>query len=334
MNATPAAICAAFTGAVVAVVSAHLLTPLARRFGFVDPPGARKLQLAPVPLVGGVAILAACLSAFATRRLLAAPANVVDLASLWLPLATMAVGLLDDRSQKTLSPGWKGLLTLAALAVALALAPAGGRSWFASGIALVALFALVHATNTIDHVDGLCAGCCALALFAAAGAAIQREEPGLAPWLAALGGGALGFLFLNFPRARVFLGDSGTLLLGGCLAWLWLHWQRPEVFLLATVPLADFLSVAWLRVRAGGLPWLGDRRHVTHRLIARGHSPTRAVLALLALQAAAAVCGGWLLAHPLPIATATATTGLALALVALAFVGVAPPESGPESGTE
>src|SRR6185295_8434988 len=98
----------------------------------------------------------------------------------------------------------------------------------------------------------------------------------------------------------------GTLLLGGVLAGLWLHWRRPEVFLLATVPLADFLSVAWLRVRAGVRPWIGDRRHVTHRLIESGVSPTRAVLALICLQAPAAITGAWLLAHPLPIATATA----------------------------
>jgi len=141
--------------------------------------------------------------------------------------------------------------------------------------------------------------------------------------LSALGGGALGFLFLNFPRAQVFLGDSGTLLLGGCLAGLWLHWRRPEVFLLATVPLADFLSVAWLRVRAGERPWNADRRHVTHRLIAGGVSPTRAVLALLCLQAAAAATGAWLLAHPMALTTATAITAGAIGVVALSFCAIA-----------
>jgi UDP-GlcNAc:undecaprenyl-phosphate/decaprenyl-phosphate GlcNAc-1-phosphate transferase len=190
--------------------------------------------------------------------------------------------------------------------------------------ALAALFALVHATNTVDHVDGLCAGSSALALVAAAAAAAQLGEAELSLRVFALAGGAGGFLFLNFPRARLFLGDGGTLLLGGCLAWLWLHWRRPEVFLFATVPLADFISVAWLRARGGGVPWIGDRRHVTHRLIARGVTPTRAVLALLALQAAAATGGGWLLAHPMALAAATATTAAAILLVALAFLGVAP----------
>jgi UDP-GlcNAc:undecaprenyl-phosphate GlcNAc-1-phosphate transferase len=330
MNSTGAAVVAAIVGGVVAQVAARVSIPFARRFGFVDPPGARKLQLAPVPLVGGVALLLAALSGFATshftRTADATPSAGANAAGLWLPLATMAVGLLDDRSGKRLSAGVKALLTLVALAVALASVGFGGVSGgvLAFTAALVALFALVHATNTIDHADGICAGCCALALFAAAAAAAQRDETELALRIVALAGGAAGFLFLNFPRARVFLGDSGTLLLGGCLAWLWLHWQRPEVFLLATVPLADFTSVAWLRVRAGGLPWLGDRRHVTHRLMARGHSPARAVLALLCLQAAAVVSGGWLLAHPLPLATATAITGGAIAIVALAFLGIAP----------
>lgn len=326
MTVAAAALVAAAVGAAVAVAAARLVTPLARRFGFVDPPGGRKLQSEPVPLTGGLALLLAGLSGLVTSRL-ARPDNpvgalVVNGAATWLPLATMAVGILDDRSGKRLTAGWKAVLTL--LALTLALASGGGSGLFAFGAALIALFALVHATNTIDHVDGLCSGCCALALFAAGHAAAALGEAELAVRIAALAGGAAGFLFLNFPRARVFLGDGGTLLLGGCLAWLWLHWRRPEVFLLATVPLADFLSVAWLRARSGGAPWIGDRRHVTHRLIARGATPTRAVLALLALQAAAVACGGWLLAHPIAAGAATAVTAAVLLLVALAFLGVAP----------
>ena len=93
--------------------------------------------------------------------------------------------------------------------------------------------------------------------------------------------------------------------------------------MLACVPLADFLSVAWLRVRAGVRPWIGDRRHVTHRLIASGVSPTRAVLALLCVQAAAASAGAWLLSHPLPLSAATAVAATVVVLVALAFAGLA-----------
>ena len=331
MTPAAAALVAAGGGAAIAVAAAKLLTPLARRLGFVDPPGERKLQSEPVPLVGGAALLLAALFGFVMGRLGRPAVPVDDVATsatgsgaaLWLPLATLAVGWLDDRSGKRLSAGWKALLTLIALALAVALA-GGGLGFAGFAAALAALFALVHATNTVDHVDGLCAGSCALALIAAAAAAAQLGEAELSLRILALAGGTGGFLFLNFPRARLFLGDGGTLLLGGCLAWLWLHWRRPEVFLLATVPLADFLSVAWLRVRSGGLPWIGDRRHVTHRLIARGISPARAVLALLVLQAAAATCGGWLLAHPMALATATAATAGAILLVALAFLGVAP----------
>jgi UDP-GlcNAc:undecaprenyl-phosphate GlcNAc-1-phosphate transferase len=231
----------------------------------------------------------------------------------------LAVGVLDDARGKSLRPGTKALLTLVA-ASRLALSGLGLPLLVAS---LAPLFALVHAVNTVDHVDGLCAGSAALALFDASAAALLLGESGLSIWLGALGGGALGFLFLNFPRARVFLGDSGTLLLGGVLASLWLHWRRPEVFLLAAVPLADLLSVAWLRVRAGARPWIGDRRHVTHRLIASGVTQTRAVLALLCLQAAAASTGAWLLAHPLPLGAATAVAAAGIGLVALAFAGLA-----------
>jgi UDP-GlcNAc:undecaprenyl-phosphate GlcNAc-1-phosphate transferase len=320
MNPELAPPLAALLGAAAALAAAHLLAPLARRLGFVDPPGPRKLHTAPVPLVGGAALLLAALVGFVASAALGAGGGGLPKAALFLPLAMLAVGVLDDARGKSLRPGTKALLTLVALAAALA---DSGLPLVAALLAIAPLFALVHATNTIDHVDGLCAGTAALALLDASAAALLLDEHALAIRLGALGGGALGFLFLNFPRARVFLGDGGTLLLGGVLAGLWLHWRRPEVFLLACVPLADFLSVAWLRVRAGVRPWIGDRRHVTHRLIASGVAPTRAVLALLCLQAAAASTGAWLLAHPLPLGTATAIAAAVVVLVALAFAGLA-----------
>jgi UDP-GlcNAc:undecaprenyl-phosphate GlcNAc-1-phosphate transferase len=319
MNPEAAPPLAALAGAAVACTAARLLAPLAVRCHFVDPPGPRKLHAAPVPLVGGAALLLAALAGLAACAV-SGNASGLRAAAVALPLATMAIGVLDDTRGKSLRPGTKALLTLVALVAALADARVG---LVTGALAIVPLFALVHAVNTIDHVDGLCAGSAALALFDASAAALLLGESGLAIWLGALGGGALGFLFLNFPRARVFLGDSGTLLLGGVLASLWLHWRRPEVFLLAAVPLADLLSVAWLRVRAGARPWIGDRRHVTHRLIASGVAPTRAVLALLCLQAAAASTGAWLLAHPLPLGAATAVAATGIGLVALAFAGLA-----------
>jgi len=315
---------AALAGAAVAFAASHALAPVALRWRFVDPPGPRKLHAAPVPLVGGAALLLAALAGFVASAWFGGTGTAgrgLPLAALALPLATLAIGALDDAHGKTMRPAVKALLTLAALAACLA---GAGVGFGASLLAIAPLFALVHATNTIDHVDGLCAGTAALALLDAAAAALLLGDAELAIRLAALGGGALGFLFLNFPRARVFLGDSGTLLLGGVLAALWLHWRRPEVFLLATVPLADFLSVAWLRVRAGAKPWIGDRRHVTHRLVASGVPQTRAVLALLCLQAAAASVGAWLLAHPLPLATAVAVAAGGIVLVALVFAGLAP----------
>ena len=105
---------------------------------------------------------------------------------------------------------------------------------------------------------------------------------------AALSGACLGFLFFNWPKGRIFLGDTGSMLIGYSLASLsvmGVYTRGAEVpalavlaplFILA-VPLLDVLAVVLLRLKDGRAPWRGDRCHVSHRLVARGLGPLAAV---------------------------------------------------------
>ncbi len=283
MTVVAQAAAAAAIALVVARLAAGALAKRAAKLALVDRPGERKPQPAPVPLVGGIAVLGGAAAGIVVAASLSGELrHFLDPLRLLPPFLCFLVGLADDRGGKRLSAPVKGGATLVFLVLSR---PEPWRSpstfvWLA--LAWLAL----HAMNTVDHANGL-SGLVALAAAAAAcAAAIAIDAAWPSGLAAALGGAAAGFLFLNFPRGRVYLGDSGTLLLGGCLATALLERRRPELLLLAAVPLADLLSVAVLRVRAGAKPWIGDRRHVTHRLIERGVPAAAAVLGLALVQVA------------------------------------------------
>jgi UDP-GlcNAc:undecaprenyl-phosphate GlcNAc-1-phosphate transferase len=105
-------------------------------------------------------------------------------------------------------------------------------------------------------------------------------------------GTLLGFLVFNFPPAKIFMGDAGSLVIGFFVALLTVrttyyhqaqsgHWY--QVFLpliVMAVPLYDFLSVTFLRISQGKSPFVGDTQHFSHRLKRRGLSDVQAVLTL------------------------------------------------------
>jgi UDP-GlcNAc:undecaprenyl-phosphate GlcNAc-1-phosphate transferase len=295
------------------------------RFAPRDAPGGRKLHGQPIPLVGGVALLiGTAAGAWVIGRL----RGRLELDSserrlLLAPLLCFAVGLYDDFRGKRLS----ALMKAAGTAVALLVARPLVTPWLEWLPWVPVAFVAVHAMNTIDHANGIAGLVAAIGGLAVAAAAAWhgwstvRFQDLVA---LAVAGAAVGFLFLNFPRARVFLGDSGTLLLGGALAALLLERRRPELLLLAAVPIADLASVAFLRIRAGARPWVGDRRHVTHRLVARGVGETKAVLLLAAVQACCSAAAAVALAQPEePTFAWTLTIGV-IAALALGMLCVKP----------
>jgi UDP-N-acetylmuramyl pentapeptide phosphotransferase/UDP-N-acetylglucosamine-1-phosphate transferase len=317
---------AAYFAALAAALLVAWRLARARRFP-LDPPGERKLQPWPVPLVGGSAILAGTAIGWWLAESLSGrdPRHAFEHGRwrvLVPALGGFLVGLYDDAKGKRLSAAMKALGTVAVLLVAR---PVGEptASWLAwLPIAFVAL----HATNTVDHAHGL-AGFVALigGIAVAASVALGSRPPDSTSHAAlAVAGASAGFLFLNFPRGRVFLGDSGTLMLGGWLAALLLHSRRPELLLLAAVPIADLASVSLLRLRLGARPWVGDRRHVTHRLTARGGSEARAVLQLAAVQAACSTLAAWMLADRRAPAAAWGTTLGVIAALAVGMLWLAP----------
>jgi UDP-GlcNAc:undecaprenyl-phosphate GlcNAc-1-phosphate transferase len=259
-------------GSLVAAATLRLLAPRAARLRLLDRPHGRKQHPHPVPMLGGIALTLG----LATSLLWTAAAT-----HLWPLLLFLAIGLLDDCGGKTMRAAVKGVATLAVLVF---------FQWSLDGelqgAPVLLAFLVLHSFNTSDNVNGLSGG---IALVGALGLWIASTlglTEGVAPLTcASLSGALLTFLVLNYPRGRVFLGDSGSLVLGGWFACIFLEQRHPALLLICALPLADLLTVAYLRWRAGGRPWRGDRRHVSHRLarIGCGESWAAAYLVLAQL---------------------------------------------------
>jgi UDP-GlcNAc:undecaprenyl-phosphate GlcNAc-1-phosphate transferase len=258
-----------FVAFLVALAATPALAHFARARGWVDRRDGleeRKPREAPVPLVGGAALLLALLAA----TLVGGPA--------WpwpALLAAFTLGTIDDRVSGGLSPVRKlgGQVVVAALLAFLS--PAVGRdSTWVFVLAMVAM----NAVNTWDNADGAAGGLALVALP-----------------LGPVGGAAAGFLPWNLGRRGgvpvAYLGDAGSHLAAVALV------ARPGAEWVLLLPLMDLGRLSVVRLRAGSRPWIGDRRHLAHRLEAAGLA-SWTIAALLAVLAGVPVwlgCPGALL---------------------------------------
>ncbi len=306
-----------------------LLTALVRRWsirrGFIDRPGGHKQHDAPIALGGGIAIAASVilpvLAGAAAAWLVAGGGRAVPA---WLPaifathaegaasklrlaagimlgaIALHVVGLIDDR--KALGPWPKfaaqfavafwvsGVLGLRAVQ---ALGPIPSAALTALWIVLI-----TNAFNFLDNIDGLSAGVGAIASVILAVTAIAAGQVFVPAMSLALAGSLAGYLFFNFPPAKIFMGDAGSLVIGYMLGVLTIltTYYDPRLGLspigvavpivVLSVPLYDVISVVTHRVRLGISPLKGDRRHFSHRLVKKGMSVRGAVLTIYLATAA------------------------------------------------
>jgi UDP-GlcNAc:undecaprenyl-phosphate GlcNAc-1-phosphate transferase len=302
------------TALLVALAAALALTPLVRGAahgaGLLDLPESRKQHRVPLPRLGGVAIAAAFYlgvgAALVVARLMGRRLGV-DLGTLPAVLVGLAliagIGLLDDLQ------GMRARAKLAAQ-VAIAMVVYGlGLSidhldgpWgtidlgvWSLPVTVAWLVGVINALNLIDGLDGLAAGVAFIATcaFAAISLTLRGGDP-LLPVLAAAAGAVLGFLRFNLPPATIIMGDTGSMLLGFLLAAVAIGLSQAHPagvapwipLLVLALPLADTGRVIIRRLLAGHPVFAPDRRHVHHRLLARGLSP-RTVMLILWLTSAA-----------------------------------------------
>jgi len=284
---------------VLVVLLVPVIMRLCRRWRLFDSPGPLKIHARPVPRLGGVAIALA---------LFAAPlfCGRVSVESGWPYFAGLALiwisGLVDD--VRGLSPA----IRLASQIAAGALVWRGGWRLPLLGdgavdLAATCIFAAgsANALNFVDGSDGLASGVAGIiaATYIALPGAAGRPFGGAVAW--ALAGACAGFLIFNFPpRAKLFMGDSGSTALGFTIAFLGLNLYRSDgaagpsllfPFWVAALPLLDALLAVIRRLLGRASIFYGDRKQIYDLMLARGWSARRVAFACYGITAGLAVVG-------------------------------------------
>jgi UDP-GlcNAc:undecaprenyl-phosphate/decaprenyl-phosphate GlcNAc-1-phosphate transferase len=275
-----------YAGILVASLTlSWVLVPVALRFALrrqvLDHPGGYKTQDAPVPYLGGVAMLVAFAVAVAVAAALRPPVSGFDqlLVILGVAVALGLVGLLDDLRGLGVTIR---LVAMVAAGIALWFGGTGvllfGNPWLDGAITVLWVVGITNAMNLLDNMDGLSAGVAAIAagtFFAVAALNGQFLVAGLS---LALAGCALGFLRHNRYPARIYMGDAGSLFLGVMLAALGIRVRLdagPPIavfvpLIVLSVPVFDTALVTVSRVLAGKSPFEGGSDHASHRLVRLG----------------------------------------------------------------
>jgi UDP-GlcNAc:undecaprenyl-phosphate GlcNAc-1-phosphate transferase len=325
--------------ACVAAAVTFVLTPIARqiaiRWKAVARPRDRDVHAVATPRMGGLALFAGlALALFVAARLPSLHRsfeNGPDMPWVVISAAVIcAIGILDDKYELDSITKLSGQVLACALMVtkggvqlAFVSLPIGTGTYSLGrdlGIPVTILLAVltINAMNFIDGLDGLAAGVTLIAAGAFFLFAYHLAQGGFtdvtaAPTLlaAALAGSCAGFLPHNFWPARVFMGDSGSMVLGLVLsaaATSATTYADPQAFdstlgslglyLPLLVPLAvlalpfvDLLLAVVRRVRRLKSPFAPDKQHLHHRLLELGHSHRRAVLLLYFWSAIVAFSG-------------------------------------------
>ncbi|MXG91852.1 MraY family glycosyltransferase [Nocardioides flavescens] len=314
----------------VAASSTYLLTVVAReialRSGAVARVRDRDVHDEPIPYLGGLAMLGGLVAAYLVARELpflssTSPVVFRDAGIVLIAGALIcAVGVLDDLFELDALTKLGGQVLASGFLVAFGIqfffftdargnvfALDGSQGALLTGFLVVAT---INAVNFVDGLDGLAAGVVgvgSLAFFTFCYALTRlngAERATTSAFLSiALAGVCIGFLVHNFHPARLFMGDSGSMLLGLVLSAsaVTLSGQfSPEQLaagaggarasLLPTllpvllpislllVPIADLVLAVVRRTRAGRSPFAPDKQHLHHRLLEIGHSQRRAVL--------------------------------------------------------
>lgn len=292
---------AAFTLVVCALVL-PLALPLARRAGMVDHPGGRKHHDGAIPVVGGLVIfLALGLSYLLFEATLSTPL----LTFLGCTLLLVLVGQLDD--YRDLHWSWRiAAQTLAALAMVFVAGVQASNlqdvlgfmganmGLFAVPFTVFIVVGVINALNMSDGVDGLAGTLSLVSLALFTGFALYSGDVVQAERLLALCAALLGFLLWNArfpwqPRARVFLGNGGSMLLGFIIAWTAVRLTQNPAHPVSPVlgpwtlalPLIDCVALMFRRWRQGVSPFAADRHHMHHMLLDAGFGSSQ-VVALLA----------------------------------------------------
>jgi UDP-GlcNAc:undecaprenyl-phosphate GlcNAc-1-phosphate transferase len=352
---------------IIAAAVTYLLTPLVRRGAIAvnaqHAPRSRDVHTAPTPLLGGLAMYGGLVAALLVAERLpylqrAFPSSRTVIGLLLAAGLLVLIGMVDDRWEigalaklaGQIAAG--GIVVWSGATIPWIPLPGGGtmplEPDLSYTVTILIIVVTVNAVNFIDGLDGLAAGVVGISALAfmvysytLTNSVEIPSQSVPAVESAVLAGICIGFLPHNFNPARIFMGDTGAMLLGLLLAYgpisstatldnniLINYASTSPVDRFATIlplllpiailiiPYTDLLLAVVRRMAAGQSPFAADRQHLHHRLQNMGHSHRQTVL-LMYLWAAlfsGAVVGLSVIRVPV-IWLALATVGAVIALV-------------------
>ena len=254
----------------------------------------KRLSSLEVPTYGGISMSLAFL--VSTRLLGKVDSEIMQIA-FYAVLITI-IGLLDDRYN--LNWKIKLVLQLVAISTPIYLLNIYLNIEQLIGINLnnilnlfttvLWILLIVNSLNFLDNMDGLAATTATMIAISLGILSYITNQYKLTDISIVLVASMLGFLYFNFPKAKLYMGDSGSLFLGYCLGFIsilfswnnniessWIFQIQP-VILFFTIPLLDLMTVMISRIKDGKSPMTGGTDHISHRLLKKGYTSSQVLI--------------------------------------------------------
>lgn len=276
----------------IAAFTAYLLTPFIRtvaiKTGYLDHPQDNKVHAHPVPLLGGISIFISFLIAILTKEPVASLPQVR--AMLLGAFILVVIGLIDDRMG--MMPNFK---LLGQFLAAMVLIKSGLRIAFIPNyyisviVTYIWIIGITNSFNLLDNMNGLSAGIAGIAAVFFGTISYMNGQPGIGVIAFALAGSSLGFLKHNFPKASIFMGDTGSLVLGYVLSAIAImgHWKASILatslmipILVLGYPIFDTALVCIIRILERRSIFQGGKDHSSHRIALLGFKRYKTVLVI------------------------------------------------------
>lgn len=288
---------------ILAFIISILLNKLSLNFKYFskqDIANQKRLSSLKIPTYGGISMSLAFL--VSTRLLGKADFEIIQIA-IYAVVITF-IGIVDDRYNLI----WKVklLLQLVAVSTPIYLLDIYLNVEQLFGINLnnflnlfstvVWILLIVNSLNFLDNMDGLAATIASMIAISMAILSFITDQYKLTDLSIVLIASMLGFLYFNIPKAKIYMGDSGSLFLGYCLGFIsilfswnsdmessWIFQIQP-VILFFTIPIIDFLTVTISRIKSGNSPMTGGTDHISHRLLKKGFTNNQVLFIFVLLS--------------------------------------------------
>lgn len=290
---------------IVTFLASLILVPIVKKIAIhinaMDEPNERKIHKVPMPRLGGLAIFLAFLLGYMLYGEISTQMLSILIGSFLLIL----VGIIDDIH--SVKARYKLIVQIVAAAIVVLYGDLSFtelsvfgyniyfNDFFGALLSIIFIVAITNAINLIDGLDGLAAGISSIYFLTIAIIAFILNRIGGLDVIISLImlGSTLGFLFHNFPPAKIFMGDTGSLFLGFMISIIALLGYKVTTFtslivpiIILAIPIFDTVFAILRRLLKGQNIGVADKEHFHHQLLKMKYSPTKSILIIYAIDIA------------------------------------------------